>query len=129
MHNNQIVQNSDMVNSVNCTYVCMCICIRTLFFVCIQHVYFYIVTGLLKNYYHSFLTNMIPEDARNVNIIKVTWINVDVTSLCCMPNKQFLDVLIIKTQSNHQLLKFCSTLNHFVGNSDEKDIVTTFKNG
>ena len=94
-----------------------------------MYVSLYLVTDLLKNYYHSFLTNMIPEDARNVNIIKVTWVNIDIASLCCMPNKQFLDVLITKTQSNHQLLKLCSTLNHFVVNSDEKDIMRSFKNG
>ena len=88
-----------------------------------------IVIDLLKKYYSRFLTNMISEDARNVNIIKVTWINVDVASLCCMSNKQFLDVLIMKTQSNHQLLKFGSTLNHFVDNSDEANSVKSFKNG
>ena len=70
---------------------------------------------------------MISEDTRIINILKVTWINVNNLSLCYMYNKQFLNSLIMKTQSNHQLLKFNSTLNCFMDNSDEKHIMKPFK--
>ena len=91
-------------------------------FSCLLH----LVVDLLKNYYHSLLANMIPEDARFDNISEVKWLNVDVATLCCMTNKQFLDTVIMKTQNNHQLLRFCSTICLFM---NKKNILITFKSG
>ena len=86
----------------------------------------YLVVDLLKKYYHSLLGIMISEDAIFDNIIEVTWLNVDVATLCCMTNKQFLDTLIRKTQNNHQLLRFCTTLYLFMNN---KNVIKTFRTG
>ena len=72
---------------------------------------------------------MIPEEERNVNIDKVKWLTVDVVTLCCMTNKQILDILIIETKNNHELLRFCSTYNLFMDKSNNKNIIKTFKSG
>ena len=93
------------------------------------YVYTSVVVDLLKKYYHSFLANMTSEDARFDNISKVKWLTVDVATLCCMTNKQFLDILIIKTKNNHQLLRFCSTYDLFMDRSNNKNIIKTFKSG
>ena len=85
-----------------------------------------LVVDLLKKYYHSFLASMMPEDARFDNISQVEWLNVDVATLCCMTNKQFLDTLIMKTQNNHKLLRFCSTICLFM---NKNNIMMTFKSG
>ena len=110
-------------NSIN-VIVCTC-----MFYTYIIRTYMYLlhlVVDLLKKYYHSLLASMMPEDARFDNISQVTWLNVDVATLCCMTNKQFLDTLIMRTQNNHQLLRFCSTIYLFMNN---KNILMTFKSG
>ena len=71
---------------------------------------------------------MIPEDARFDNISKVEWLTVDSATLCTMTNKQFLDTMLIKTQNNHELLRFCRALVLFTDRSN-KNTITTFKNG
>ena len=71
---------------------------------------------------------MIPEDARFGNLSKVEWLTVDSATLCSMTNKQFLDTMLIKTQNNHQLLRFCSALDLFTDRSN-KNTITAFKNG
>ena len=97
---------------------------------CTLHMcYAYLVVDLLKKYYHNLLANMIPEDARNVNISKAEWLTAHVTTLCCMTNKQFLDILIMATENNHQLLRFCSTYNLFMDRSSNKNIIKAFKSG
>lgn len=96
---------------------------------CVYILYVFIVVDVLKKYYHSLLTNLIPQNLRNLIITAVPWLVIDKANLCCMSNKQFLDTLIMNTQNNHQLLRFCSTLNLFVNNSDGKSIIKTFKNG
>ena len=97
---------------------------------CTLHMcYAYLVVDLLKKYYHNLLANMIPEDARNFNISKVEWLIADATTLCYMTNKQFLDILIIATENNHQLLRFCSTYDLFMDRSSNKNIIKTFKSG
>ena len=97
---------------------------------CTLHMcYAYLVVDLLIKYYHNLLANMIPEYARIVNISEVKWLTADVTTLCFMTNKQFLDILIIETENNHQLLRFCSTYNLFMDRSSNKNIIKTFKSG
>ena len=86
----------------------------------------HLVVNLLKKYYHSLLASMMLEDARFDSISEVEWLNVDVATLCCMTNKQFLDTLIIETQNNHQLFRFCTTLCLFMNN---KNVMKTFKSG
>ena len=90
---------------------------------------FCLVVDLVKKYYHNLLANMIPEDARNFSITEVEWLTADEASLSCMTNKQFLDILIVKTKNNHQLLRFCSTLELFMDRSSNKNIIKTFKSG
>ena len=89
---------------------------------CLLHLVF----DLLKKYYHSLLASMMPKNARFDNISQVKWLKIDVATLCCMTNKQFLDTLIMKTQNNHQLLRFCSKCCLFMNN---KNILMTFKSG
>lgn len=90
---------------------------------------FCLVVNLLKKYYHNLWANMIPEDARNININKIKWLTFDEASLFSMTNKQFLDILIIKTENNHQLLRFCSTYDLFMNRSSNKNIIKNFKSG
>ena len=89
----------------------------------------YVVVDLLKKYYHRLLTNMMPEDVRNINVNKAAWTSVDIASLSSLSNKQFLDLLITKTQNNHQLLRFCSTLSFFMDISSDNNMIKVFKNG
>ena len=92
----------------------------------VVHTYLLLVVDLLKKYYHSLSANMISEDARFDNISKVKWLPVDVATLCCMTNKQFLDTLIMETANNHQLLRFCSTFYLFMNN---ENIMKSFWSG
>ena len=89
---------------------------------CLLH----LVVDLLKKCYHSLLARMMPEDARIDNISQVKWLKLDVATLCYMTNKQVLDTLIMNTQNNHKLLRFCSIIYLFMNN---KNIVMTFKSG
>lgn len=89
-----------------------------------------IVLDLLKKYYHHLLANMVPETARSIKktfFYKInSWVDVDVDSLS---NKQFLDLLIMKTESNFKLFKFCNVITLFMDNSNQKNVTTAFKNG
>ena len=103
------------------------IVIVCMFYVHVIHTFLlYLVVDLLKKYYHSLLANMIPEDSRFDNISKVEWLTVDDATLCCMTNKQFLDILIVETENNHQLLRFCTTLCLFMSN---ENVTKAFKSG
>ena len=75
-----------------------------------------VVVDVLKKYYHYFLAYMVPEDVRNNNIHKCTWITFE--NIHEIPNQNFLDLLILMTESNIHLLRFILTLEEFMQNTD-----------
>ena len=62
---------------------------------------------------------MVPEDVRNKNIHKCTWMTFN--DIHKIPNELFLGLLILFTESDFKLLRLCVTLTYFVQNFDERD--------
>ena len=80
-------------------------------------IFCFTVIDVLKKYYHSFLANMVPEDVRNKIIHKCTWITFKY-NIHEIPNEHFLDLLILLTENNILVLRFCTTIANYLHSDD-----------
>ena len=72
---------------------------------------------------------MIPDATKHViTHFNSDWLG-DSKSLRDLSNKQFLDILIIKTESNCKLFKFCNVIALCMSNLAPKNVTKALKKG